>query len=132
MPAHKHAALMLQYAQDAAETDKPWERWQVQSPVHGPWSGFIGDPTWDVRAKYRRKPRTIRIGEFDVPEPLREAPALGSAYMVPNMFTVSGATYRNWDSDTADFIALERGLAHLTSEAAELHAKALISLSAKP
>jgi len=28
MTAHKHADLMLQYAQDAMETDKPWERWE--------------------------------------------------------------------------------------------------------
>ena len=27
MTAHKHAELMLQYAQDATETDKPWELW---------------------------------------------------------------------------------------------------------
>ena len=26
---HKHAELMMQYAQDAMETDKPWERWEV-------------------------------------------------------------------------------------------------------
>ena len=32
MTAHKHAALMLQYAQDAAETDKPWKRWEVKIP----------------------------------------------------------------------------------------------------
>ena len=25
---HKHAELMMQYAQDAMETDKPWERWE--------------------------------------------------------------------------------------------------------
>ena len=28
---HKHAELMMQYAQDAMETDKPWERWQYQT-----------------------------------------------------------------------------------------------------
>ena len=28
MTAHKHAALMLQYAEDAAKTDKPWELWE--------------------------------------------------------------------------------------------------------
>ena len=25
---HKHADLMLQYAEDAMETDRPWERWE--------------------------------------------------------------------------------------------------------
>ena len=28
--AHKHAALMMQYAQDAMETENPWERWQFK------------------------------------------------------------------------------------------------------
>ena len=31
-------------------------------------------------AKYRIKPRTIRIGEYDVPEPMREAPDVGSVF----------------------------------------------------
>ena len=37
MTAHKHANLMLQYAQDAMETDKPWERWEVKAPNE--WKG---------------------------------------------------------------------------------------------
>ena len=30
MTAHKHAALMLQYAEDAQTTDKPWELWEMR------------------------------------------------------------------------------------------------------
>ena len=33
MTAHKHADLMLQYAQDAMETDKSWEWWEVKVPM---------------------------------------------------------------------------------------------------
>jgi hypothetical protein len=28
---HKHAKLMALYAEDAAETDKPWERWEYNN-----------------------------------------------------------------------------------------------------
>lgn len=38
MTAHKHAAAMLQYAQDAAESVTPWEMWEYK--LHGePWFG---------------------------------------------------------------------------------------------
>lgn len=29
---HKHAEAMMEYAKDAMETDKPWERWEYQTP----------------------------------------------------------------------------------------------------
>ena len=37
MDKHIHADLMLQYAQDAQETDKPWERWEVYGKITGRW-----------------------------------------------------------------------------------------------
>ena len=37
MAKHVHADLMLQYAQDAMETDKPWERWEVYGKITGRW-----------------------------------------------------------------------------------------------
>lgn len=30
MPAHIHAELMAQYAEDALITDKPWELWEYK------------------------------------------------------------------------------------------------------
>lgn len=33
MTAHKHANLMMQYAQDAAESVTPWEMWEYK--LHG-------------------------------------------------------------------------------------------------
>ena len=56
---HPHAASMLLYAQDAAETDKPWERWEFKSDM-----GFhmcLKHPEWNEHFEYRRKPRTITI-----------------------------------------------------------------------
>ena len=52
--AHKHAALMLLYAQDAAETDRPWERWQARCEQG--WFALDDNPDWCGWWEYRRKP----------------------------------------------------------------------------
>lgn len=134
MPAHKHAALMLQYAQDAAETDKPWERWEAKrsrQPEAYPWVQVKEQQgMWNVDFDYRRKPRTIRIGEFDVPEPLREAPAIGAYAWWPGFAMLDSlAACFMWRGGTDEYEMLRRGVVHTTKEAAELHAKALISLT---
>ena len=69
MTAHKHAALMLQYAQDAAETDRPWERWEfeVKSDV---WCNLSEHPAWLENKNYRRKPQVIRVGRHEFPKPI--------------------------------------------------------------
>ena len=56
MPAHPHAELMALYAKDAAETDKPWERWEWFDPFLNQWSSLNSFPSWAPRIKYRRKP----------------------------------------------------------------------------
>ena len=134
MTAHVHAANMALYAQDAAETDRPWERWEAKDPMFSVdlWRPVSGPQFgWHPEAKYRRKPRTIRIGEFDVPEPLREAPVYRAQVFYPRVDMTEHAGCFEW-SGISCFVMLERGVCHLTREAAELHAKALISLSAKP
>lgn len=51
---HPHAALMAEYAKDAAETDRPWERWEFER-FEGKWSGLNQHPRWFREVKYRRK-----------------------------------------------------------------------------
>lgn len=126
--AHPHAALMALYAQDAAETYAPWERWEYIDPKHPSWREMWSHPSWIPECEYRRKPKTIRIGEFDVPEPLREAPAPGTEYFVATLSSEDLATPL-WDSDHHDLRWLKWGLVHLTREAAEIHRRALISLT---
>lgn len=56
MPAHVHAELMAQYAKDALETDKPWERWEFFDTVEGRWENVLSrGPLWNPPVKYRRK-----------------------------------------------------------------------------
>jgi hypothetical protein len=55
--AQKHRANMALYAQDAAETDKPWERWQY-ADKDGNWYDCAIHPSWAYPAEYRRKKAT--------------------------------------------------------------------------
>lgn len=134
MTAHKHAALMALYAQDAAETPEPWLRWQVYEPHMPGFATMVTHPSWQISNEYRRKPKTIRIGEFDVPEPLRERPndrtPLFLVYPTSTSILcghVSTITYNIGDTNHVEWF--RRGFLHETSEAAELHAKALISFT---
>lgn len=56
MRKHCHAESMALYAQDAAETSKPWERWEGRSH-NGKWSPMVGwqnHPSWMPGLEYRR------------------------------------------------------------------------------
>jgi len=53
---HPHAELMAQYAQDALETDKPWERWEYMN-LSLTYVNLRENPTWNVAVAYRRKPK---------------------------------------------------------------------------
>jgi len=90
------------------------------------WS--FGDPP----EYYRVKPKTIRIGAFDVPEPLRVAPTNGTRYYFPAVLDDILTKSHAWFVVRAETRSLAKVLCHLTKEAAELHALALISLTQTP
>lgn len=129
--SHPHAALMALYAQDAAETAEPWTRWQWRNPlVHEPrWSDCKNDFMFSSACEYRRKPETARIGEFDVPMPMTEAPEVGAEIWVIPMLSVEGAWRGIWTGQGSQPRWLRNGLIHTTREAAELHARALLSFT---
>ena len=124
---HIHAKLMAQYAEDAAETDMPWERWEVS--FSGGFTGVSGHPSWSVHHKYRRKPKTILINGREVPEPCRTPLEIGDAYWTFTFF-FAGVIEVYWDGDREDHNALKNGFIHLTKEAAEKHFNALKSFTA--
>ena len=114
---HIHAQSMMEYAKDAAETDKPWERWEVSFN-----DGFVavtGHPHWSVNHQYRRKLKTIMLGEYEVPEPCREPLRLGQRFWAVNPF--AGPREFTWECSEEDFHALKSGFVLLTEEAAEKH-----------
>lgn len=77
---------------------------------------------------YRVKPKTIRIGEYDVPEPLRDRPINGeSVYLVctDRPFPVK----LHWFPNEYTLYLLDSGLLHRERTSAALHWKALLSLT---
>lgn len=93
------------------------------------WMDVIGEPCWDADKEYRIRPRTIRIGDIDVPEPVRDKLAEGCQYFIADMHDDDFWGRSSWGNDTSDEVWLSRGLIHLTKEAAIEHAKALIIVS---
>ena len=128
MTAHKHAALMLQYAQDALETDKPWERWQIR-PEGGTegWHDCSGRLCFSERCEYRRKPRTLTY-TVTIPEPLREEPEAGTDFFlaVPHSERLH-YTFR-WDGAEVTRLWLKSGLCFATKEDAIAAAKAMLPI----
>lgn len=60
---HIHAAAMAEYAKDALEIGKPWERWEF-CHMRGEYQSLHGHPEWVEDNEYRRKPQVV-------PEPHR-------------------------------------------------------------
>ena len=55
MSKHKHAESMPQYAQDAAETDKSWKRWQIRFRLERTCKTLGGSPQWFEDAIYKKR-----------------------------------------------------------------------------
>ena len=61
---HPHAHLMALYAQDAAETETPWERWECRKIGDEKWETFVmPQPSWRTDYQYRRKPVPVLTPE---------------------------------------------------------------------
>ena len=126
MSKHIHAENMALYAQDAQETETPWDRWQIL--INGKWEYLDWCFTFRPEHKYRRKPKMLSVtlvsGEVvSWPEPHRTELEYGDSYFyvdVDGSVIVEEWDCLAWDSDT-----LSNGWLHLTKEAAEQHATAL-------
>lgn len=101
-----------------------------------------GEPYSCVEDKFGKKhivltqkleePKTIRIGEYEVPLPLREAPPEGTKCYMPNILDLDNTFtyYTEFEaSNRRHRLGLLKGNLHLTKEAAQLHAKALLSFT---
>ena len=122
---HPHAAAMLLYAQDAAETDKPWERWEFKGSDNG-FNGCLKHPEWREDFEYRRKPKTITVNGIKVPEPAREAPKMREKFFLVNLASPTLVNEYLWSNHSYDNEWLNKGLVHPTEEAAIAHAKAML------
>lgn len=128
MTAHKHAALMLQYAQDALETEHPELLWERRRPGEE-WQPFDKgrQPSWDTGLEYRRNPKTLTY-TVTIPEPLRKAPKAWEKYYFSDIMDEELYGLSEWDCEPFDLRLLKRGLCFATKEDAIAAAKAMLPI----
>ena len=122
---HPHAELAALYAQDMAETDKPYLRWEHRASRHKRWFRLADHPQWSIDMQYRRRPQPITINGHKVPKPLTEAP--DSDVFVPTLCPYS--EYTTFSGILSKQFAVKNGIAHATKEDAIAHSEAILSLT---
>ena len=128
MSGHPHADLMAKAA-EIAKTDKEWwKHFEIKTLHFDAWSEMCNEVFFD-NDEYRLKPLLIDINGHQVPEPVREPLQMGQKYWVADVTKWDDEWY--WNDDNRDNLWLERGLIHLTKEAADIHIAALLSFTQK-
>lgn len=87
---------------------------------------LLADPPFGLQL--RIKPRTIKIGSYEVVEPMREAPDNGKQYWFISPKRCDSVDYYDWLGDRTDYCFLTAGMCWLKREDAELAAKAITEL----
>lgn len=120
---HKHAALIQQWLDDGSL--------EVEGKNGlGKWVTVCNDQVnWNEAYEYRFKPKMVKCGDLEFPEPMRVAPEARNEFYMPCCTSQRQVVGAIWIGDKNDLMALARGLAHSTQAAAEAHARALIALT---
>ena len=71
---------------------------------------------------------TIVVNGFEVPAPITCPPEKGADYYIPSLTEDAFYCRWIWQGDMMDRLALERGLAHTTKEAAVARTKAMLGI----
>ena len=74
----------------------------------------------------RIKPKTIMIGDVEVPEPMRVAPERRTVYWLVNIANENVVASQKWDDDQADQRWLKAGICQATEQGAKEMLDALI------
>ena len=98
------------------------------------WETFDNEDTfvcWKLLAgsdvyEWRIAPKTVKIGDCEVPAPCWLPPEVGQKFWTVSPFT--GTTSFTWDGSTPCRRALEDGFVHLSEEAARQHYEAIKNL----
>ncbi|MGJ7116393.1 hypothetical protein ABMZ91_03275 [Morganella morganii] len=129
MSGHPHADLMAKAA-EIAKTDKEWwKHFEIKTLHFDAWSEMCNEIFFD-NDEYRLKPRYIDINGHQVPEPVRDPLEVDNLLWIADI-TQLNAEQLMWTGHTSDILMLERGILHLTKEAAEAHIAALLSFTQK-
>lgn len=121
---HKHYDLIVQWASDP-------EAWVVEYRFSSreAWNDAGDAPLWYESVEYRLIPKRkmMHLNGVEFPAPEREAPARGTTYWMCDLLSPAKVFESQWQAMNVDRTALERGLVHLTREAAEAHARAMLA-----
>lgn len=74
------------------------------------------------------KPKMMLVNGFEVPEPMRVAPAIGSIYYFTDLSCQTYYDYLKLTNENVDLMLIGRGICHATKEAAIAHAKAMLNI----
>lgn len=124
---HCHAGRMREYAQDAFETTRPWERWEINRHDGAGWQPCTDNPIWRPCFSYRRKQETIEINGCEVPKPLQSRPTYGETYFSPAPGREELVSTHRWTGTGHDHRRFSRGLCHWCIPNARVHANALLA-----
>jgi hypothetical protein len=131
---HVYADLMKQYAEDATETDKPWERWQTRwdAPHVREWVNCVEDThMFNIKRQFRPKPKLVTINGYDIYLNTTKPKNSETYYLVdvssPNKYT----EYVWYDEPDCDNYWFSLGLVYLNKEDCIKHTNALLSFTSK-
>ena len=114
---HKHAEMIRRWLDD--------DSLEVEMiSAAGEWVSAL--PSWDEGVVYRFKPKMIKCGDLEFPEPMRVAPDVDARCWLVNFYFAAPFL---WTGHSSDFGWLKFGFLHTTQAAAEQHARALIALT---
>jgi len=128
---HPHAALMAEYAKDAAETDRPWERWE--NTYANEWIPMTSHPTWQPSRQFRRKPEAAYTGPISTNATYYLANPVSSGWYSTYLANpVSSGGYSTlYPGEVNIKMHQARGLVFLTPQGAIAHAKAMVCSTEK-
>jgi hypothetical protein len=132
---HVHAKLIIEYGKVALTTKEPWLEYESQPnhPEAMVWHQCNSQLLFAPDTRYRRKPKTILINGYEVPEHLRVAPEEGTVVFAVSILDATPTFKFVYTGSCVTHVRmLNSGVLHLTSEAAQLHAKALLSFTTVP
>jgi len=129
MTKHKHADIMMEYAQVAQESETPWEEFELWDSGAKIWRELVCSPSFREMHLYRRKQKMSKIGEHEYPAAIAELPEFDVEYFYPDMMEHSLCRRLVYEGPPAHDNILRRGMLHHTKENAIAHTKAIILAS---
>lgn len=131
---HHYAKELMQYAEDAQTTGKPWLLWECRNLEDNPdvdssVADFItldSEPEWKLGWEYRRKPVTLSLVNVTIPKPAQEPLYSGQKYYLMRIGNPNVPEEQIWRNDTTDYRWLKANLIYSKNEDAVSAAEMLI------